>query len=537
MNKETQTATQAIVDRLHYNDIHNRADIIKFAIAARDIVLGKQPCAGLLSKIQQMAPQIEEQLAAECQFPPGVRLDTFSHSPVLAILACANGGKSTVPVTKGDILSWLRRETGWDKSLDDLVDRATGVRLPVLATELAKLHLQEPVSFYLLMSFQFEHDRLDTTITCPASERHKGERLRPFHREGKLIDAVRAIAEWMRAIAIAHYLFGRQDAHHLVLRERMLGVAPNGSPTDHVTTVIDAMPLPIPMLRVLLNGTRPFAVADMLAEFERVLMPSLELGNGTKRPLYHFWGLGYVEVLMVAFLDIVCVRRAIAAPSNATNGVHVREPHFEHFGQLLLVKVVEGTITNRWPDQYIELKEDAALRSKILRRRYARASVVVGSAYRFDPAFWSNTERDAPLFARLAMLPNGRPSSNAFPHLVGLIRDTLHAALLIKMDTSQIPFGARVVSHLMTATTVLTRDPALLVLLEHAMWQSGYRSNRNACRKPRCRKSCKCVCNAGSYRLYPGYAARNWGCVLPVSDLSSRRYPELPRKGEHSHQP
>lgn len=521
MFDEVKIAAQAIADRLLFNDEYQRADITDYAVIARDFILGKhRPDEALLAQIHKEAGQIEVQLNLEANFPAGVRIGTFWYSPVRSISALANGCPSEVPTKEADLLKWLRRETGWADTIDDWIDRSTGVRLPVLAHELAKLHLQDPVSFYLLMCFEFEHPALDTTIAYPPSERGFRERLWPFHIKAKLFDVMKQIAEWRRAVAIHAYLTEREDADHLALRHYVEMHSTGLKPPAHIETIIDAMPLPVPMLRSCLDFSKKLSGANMIAEFERVMMPTAEHGNGTRRPLYHFYGLNPVEVLMVAFLDILCTRRNIAPSSNAINRTHARKPNFEHFGQDRLNTVIETTLASLWPNRAILVKEDAALRAKILRRRYARASAVVGSAYRFDPTFWSRPERDARMFERLATRPNGASGSDSFPHLVALIRDTLLANMPITMTTDLIPFCSRVVAHLMTGTTVLTRDPVLLELLYHTMWQAGYRSNRKT----------------GNGRTtgiaYPTKAAaRNWGCVLPVRELRLRRPPELPLKG------
>lgn len=536
MFDEVQIAAQAIADRLSFNDKYQRADITTYAVVARDLVLGKhKPDADLLMQIQNEAVQIEAQLKLEASFPAGVRIGTFLYSPVRSISALANGRPSEVPTKEADLLKWLRRETGWADTIDHRIDSSTGVTLPILARELAKLHLQDPVSFYLLMCFEFEHPDLDITVAYPPSERGLRERAWPFHIKAKLFDVMEQIAEWRRAVAIHRYLIEREDADHLALRHYVQMHSTGLKPPAHIETIIDAMPLPVPMLRACLDSSKELSGANMMAEFERVMTPTIEHGNGTRRPLYHYYGLDPVEVLMVAFLDIMCMRRSIAPSSNAINGPHVRKPNFEHFGQDPLTDVIGDTLASLWPNRAILVKEDAALRSKILRRRYARASAVAGSAYRFDPTFWSRPERDARMFEKLATRPNGASGSDSFPNLVALIRDTLLASMPITMTTDLIPFCSRVVAHLMTGTTVLTRDPVLLELLYHTMWQAGYRANRKKCSKYKCRKNGHCICNGGpsvaGHRTNPVYAARNWGCVLPVGEIRLRRPPELPLKG------
>lgn len=521
MFDEVQIAAQAIADRLSFNDKYQRADITKYAVVARDLVLGKsKPDADLLIQIHKEAVQIEAQLRLEGNFPAGARIGSVWHSPVSVISALMNGCPSQVPTKEADLLRWLRRATGWENTIDHLIDISTGVTLPVLARELSKLHVQDPVSFYLLMCFEFEHPALDITVTYPPSKRRVLERLWPFHIKATLFDVMRQIAEWSRAVAIHRYIMERHGADHLALRQHVEKHSNGLKSSAHIETIIDAMPLPVPMLRSCLDGSKELSGANMMAEFERVIMPTTEHGNGTRRPLYHFYGLNPVEVLMVAFLDILCTRRNIAPSSNAINEPHARKPNFEHFGQDRLKTVIVVTLDSLWPNRAILVKEDAALRSKILRRRYARASVVAGSAYRFDPTFWSRPERDARMFERLATRPHGASGSDSFPNLVALIRDTLLVSMPITMTTDHIPFCSRVVAHLMTATTVLTRDPVLLELLYHTMWQAGYRSNRN-------------TRNGGtSGTAYPTkWAARNWGCVLPVGDLRLRRPPQLPLKG------
>lgn len=521
MFDEVQNAAQAIADRLLFNDEYQRADITDYAVIARDFILAKhRPDAALLAQIHKEAVQIEAQLKLEANFPAGARMGTFLYSPVRVISALANGCPSQVPTREADLLDWLRRETGWADTIDERIDSSTGVTLPILAHELAKLHLQDPVSFYLLMCFEFEHPDLDITVAYPPSKRRLRERLWPFHIKAKLFDVMKQIAEWRRAVAICGYLMEREDADHLALRHYVQMHSIGLKPPAHIETIIDAMPLPVPMLRACLDGSKELSGANMMAEFERVIMPTTEHGNGTRRSLYHYYGLNPVEVLMVAFLDILCTRRNIAPSSNAINELHVRKPNFEHFGQDRLNDVIECTLESLWPHGTILIKQDVALRSKILRRRFARASAVAGSAYRFDPTFWSRPERDARMFEKLATRPNGASGSDSFPNLVALIRDTLLAIIPITMTTDLIPFCSRVVAHLMTGTTVLTRDPVLLELLYHTMWQAGYRSNR----KTR---------NGGTTGIaYPTKAAaRNWGCVLPVRELRLRRPPELPLKG------
>ncbi len=138
MFEEVNAAAGAIAGRLSYNDLNNRSDIIDYAVVARDIATGRcQPDALRQVQIDEQAAQIETQLTNEQNFPAGVRIGTFIHSPVRAILAVKNGEKSPVPVTKADVSAWLRYKTGWHVDLDELIDRATGVRLPVLAGELA----------------------------------------------------------------------------------------------------------------------------------------------------------------------------------------------------------------------------------------------------------------------------------------------------------------------------------------------------------------------------------------------------------------
>lgn len=536
MFDEVKIAAQAIADRLLFNDEHQRADITDYAVVARDFILGKhKPDAALLAQIHKEAGQIEAQLNLEANFPAGVRIGTFLYSPVRSISALANGCPSEVPTKEADLLDWLRRETGWENTIDHLIDIGTGVTLPVLARELAKLHLHDPVSFYLLMCFEFEHPNLDTAVAYPPSKKRLRERLWPFHIKAKLFDVMTQIAEWRRAVAICRYLIERENADHLALRHYVQMHSTGLKPPAHIETIFDAMPLPVPMLRACLDSSIELSGANMMAEFERVMTPTIEHGNGTRRPLYHYYGLNPVEVLMVAFLDTMCARRGIAPSSNAINDPHVRKPNFEHFGQDRLKTVIVVTLDSLWPNRAILVKEDAALRSKILRRRYARASAVAGSAYRFDPAFWSRPERDARMFERLATKPNGASGSDSFPNLVALIRDTLLAIMPINMTIDLIPFCSRVVAQLMTGTTVLTRDPVLLELLYHTMWQAGYRANRKKCSKYKCRKNGHCICNGSpsvaGHRTNPVYAARNWGCVLPVGKIRLRRPPELPLKG------
>lgn len=405
MFDDIETAGKAIGDRLAFNDDFKRSDITDFAVAARDIVMGKRRIdPELLTNAKQLLPQIQLQIDGEARFPAGVRIGTFVHSPICVILASANGEPCPVPTNAVDILAWLRRKTGWDIGVDALTERAIGIRLPSAARELAELHVQDPVSFYLQMSFEFGHPGLDATVAYPICPRLHGERHWTFHAKRRLVDVMKQLAEWCRAIAIADYLFQREAAHHLALRDYVDSRVTLHKASPHIRSIVESIPLPVPMLKAILDNGKPFAVQNMMAEFERVVMPSVHHGNGTKRPLYHFYGLGAVDVLMVAFLDILCVSRGISAPSSALSGPHVRHPHFEHFGQDRLIEIVEATINKRWPNYDATIKQDAALRAKILRRRYARASVVSGSAYRFDPEFWSRPERDARLFQRLATM-------------------------------------------------------------------------------------------------------------------------------------
>ena len=462
MFEEIDVAAEAIAGRLSFNELHERTDITDYAVVARDIAIGLYQPDALRSMLSdEEAAQIETQLTSEQNFPAGVRIGTFVHSPVRTIIAFKCQKKSPVPVTKADILTWLRCKTGWPVDLDELIDRATGVRLPVLAGELAKLHRKDPVSFYLLMSFEFSHLSLDVSITYPPSEKMRGEHQWPFHTKATLIDVMMQIAEWCRAIAIADYLFEREDAHHLALRDFAKGRLTGVRPSDHIFTIIDSMPLSVPMLRACLDGSKALSRADIMAEFERIAMPSLKHGNGTKRPLYHFYGLGPIDVLMVAFLDILSTRRAIAPSSDAVNGPHVRRPNLGQFGQGPLEDVIQGTLTSRWAKRNNIIKQDAALRAKILRRRYARTSKVAGSAYRFDLEFWAQTERDAGLFQRLATRQNRNLDTHSFPDRVAQVRNTLLNIMPIVMDHGQISFGSRVVAHMMTATTVLTVIPCL----------------------------------------------------------------------------
>lgn len=517
------TQAQSVLARLDYQRAFGVAHLSDFATYAMSTMLGTKSCSIDLSHedLQTLGAVVDEQLQAEEQLPPGVRLMRFAHHPLRVVIDQQRQRTFQVPISEGQLLEWLRKITGWSNTLDAIVGSAIGVSLPFLAAKLASQAKSDPAMFFALICFKFDHPSIDFGILCKPVTRRRGERAQRFHKPPSLAGNMIRVAEWARAIEIARYHDARRSADADSLMAFLLGRPSDDRNLDRFLDLIrKPSPLAVPSLFVFL-GDHSATYEHQLKEFHRVLSGEPRPGPKSTRPIYHYYGLGPEDMLAVAFLDLVRAARGIA-PNSPAVGIHKpAKRQSEDFGDDPLSTVIEVSMAEC--GMSCSLKQDSALKARSLRDRYARDYPVYGSACRFDPRFWLMPTRDALLFERLTNYPAPdfrEPESipDKFLPTTALVRDILRALLKIPMNIAEVPIGAEVVAHLMSSATEPTRDPALLALLEHSMAVSGYcarRVKKEQLPSPALSKK----------------AGRWFGCHLPPYQLSKRRHPDLPWAG------
>lgn len=526
--------SNAVLARLIYQRDFSDIRLTQFADAAVAALLSPHSKSPGLSAVNMddLVAEIDEQKLVEDMLPSGVRLSRIAHHPARVIVDRHQQRDFTVPVRVEEILTWLREITCWHPDMDSIIARAMGVSLPILARTLAKVAKIDPLSFFALISFSFEHPRLDLSIRCAPVARGKGEPLRRFHQPPSLAANMILVVEWARAIEIVRFNDVYRKAAVTTLLAFLLGrPRDNNRPDPMLDSVPGNCPPAGPMLFAFLRDPAS-SRRHQLAEFVRVQTGKPRPGPQPFRPLFHYYGLGPDEVLGVAFLDLVRAARGLEANSPALGAFKPKKRVSEGFGDAPLVDVIESTLDQcgiSWA-----LTQDFALRARTLRDRYAREFPVFGSACRFDPRFWLDPTRDAPLFIRLFNQPapstgGARQIPDTFMGTTAIVRNTLQELLVgpvphVPPTKADIRLSAQVVAHLASSATELTRDPALFGLLEHSMAMSGYQPRRGKGRTSSPASPC-------------GKVGRWFGCHLPPGQLSTRRYPDLPWAGANARFP
>lgn len=366
------TQAQSVLARLDYQRAFGVAHLSDFATYAMSTMLGTKSCSIDLSHedLQTLGAVVDEQLQAEEQLPPGVRLMRFAHHPLRVVIDQQRQRTFQVPISEGQLLEWLRKITGWSNTLDATVGSAIGVSLPFLAAKLASLAKSDPAMFFALICFQFDHPSIDFGILCKPVARRRGERAQRFHKPPSLARNMILVAEWARAIEIARYHDARRSADVDSLMAFLLGRPRDDRNLDGFLDLIHKpSPLAVPSLFVFL-GDHSATYQHQLKEFHRVLSGEPRPGPKSTRPIYHYYGLGPEDMLAVAFLDLVRAARGIASNSAAV-GIHKpAKRQSEDFGDDPLSTVIEVSMAEC--GMSCSLKQDSALKARSLRDRYAR---------------------------------------------------------------------------------------------------------------------------------------------------------------------
>lgn len=528
MSPSLASRSNATLTRLVYERDFGPSQLTQFASAAVTALLypGSEPPELSTVDIDALVAEIDEQKAAEELLPPGARLSRIAHHPARIIVDHHQLREFAIPIRVSEILVWLRKITCWQPDIDEIVARAIGVSLPILAEKLASTAKTDPVSFFAMISFGFQHSGLDHGIRCDPVTRRKGERIRRFHQPPSLAANMMLVAEWVRAVEIVRFNdLHRQETVHGLLAFLLARPRSGSQPDIMLDAVSGKSSLAVPSQFAFLRNPKS-SHRDQLEEIMRVQMGKPRQGPQPSRPLFHYYGLGSAETLGVAFLDLVRAARGLKANSAALGAFKPATRVSEDFGDDALIDVIEKTLNQcgiAWA-----LPQDFALRARFLRDRYAREYPVFGSACRFDPRFWLHSARDAPLFARLFTYSTPQTGSlkqlpDTFTATMAIVRESFqgllpHSSPDVPPTSGDLRLSAEVVAHLATSATELTRDPVLFGLLEHSMAMSGYQPRRGKGRTSSPASPC-------------GKAGRWFGCHLPPGQLSTRRYPDLPWAG------
>ncbi|MFN5127310.1 MAG: hypothetical protein ACK519_06405 [Sphingomonadaceae bacterium] len=447
-------------------------------------------------------------------------MGSFALSPVALIAEAMDG--QVRPMNQARILELLRQALSVEAELEAFLETSVGISLSELADQLANLFKTDPVSFFCLMNFEFEHLPKGFEAAYPPSKPAKGDRLWAFHKPVPLAKVMMILAELRRVFAIVSYLCARRQIDHMLFRTHCKPKAATkfGRNNRELLSLIDAMPLAIPMLAAALTENQnPFGVG--IDEINRLLKPSLQMGNSKRRPMFHYYGLDAVDVVLVGLLEVVRFAREdqndqpALARCRGQNGSIL---------SLLQLQNLELLIAARWPSLANQITFDRALRAHRVLSLYVDGTDFLGRAYRFDPSLWQSPTIDAQTYQRRAFDKATDLTSFAFDDVVKAVRDAFLIMYGIQCNPKQIQIqiqmAARAACHLTSSTTHFTREPILFLLLEHALSMSGFRTKRS--------KSCR-QSAVPAYPVRPGLVVHHWGTQMSLCDVRGREYPEVPK--------
>lgn len=520
ISNETAKAAEAVSTVVQYQDAHGNDDITRFSVAAHRCLSGGSTLKADRDAASHLSGLMTAMIANEAGLPAGVRLRSFCYSPITALSDVAIPGAKCIPTTPSGLEAWLREATGWDSGFDPLIRKAAGFDLKLMAKAMVALFASDLIAFFHLLNFNFGPHLDACAVMVPAhtdKANKAAKRSCPFFTPVRLATQMQRIAEWQRIAAIVDHLYRHRRLRHVAFRNASNApkLADRMQRGKCLQAILCAQPLPVPMLAASLFGLN---LTDQIAELNRVLMPGLGAANSKQRPLYHFYGLDYVDVLLVGWLSLVCDARGVGLVKSGVRGRHALAKRIG-YGDVDLASFA-ASCASRWPDIVSDVTHDRLQRARALLLNWWNSDALFGSAFAFDPARWRDPECDAALFRKLAEQPSSAMAGPAYDNVVAGVRDQLFALNGTVPSAPDMPLASRAAAHLLTATVPITRDPTLLILQDHQLWTGGHRTKRGPG-----------AAAAVTYPVRIGQARYPWGCVILVRDPRRRIYPELPAKG------